>query len=104
LEAEARAQRQALERLRSLQPTGRIMLGLSPDTAVLDKLPGLRLENHDRLVVPPKPDFVYVLGAVNTESALIHESGRSVSHYLDQSGLTGGADLDEIFVMRADGS
>lgn len=104
VQAEARAQKQALDRLRNLKPSGRIMLGLNSDRVQPDKLPALRLENQDRLVVPARPDFVYVLGSVNTESSLIWREGSSVQQYLDQSGLTSGADVDEIFVLRADGS
>lgn len=104
MEAEARAQKQAMDRLKELKPTGRIMLGLSSDTHKADGLPSLRLENQDRLVIPARPDFVYVLGSVNTESSLIWQEGRSIRHYLDQSGLTSGADKDELFVIRSDGS
>lgn len=104
VQAEAQAQKQALDRLRNLKPSGRIMLGLNNDRVQPDKLPALRLENQDRLVVPARPDFVYVLGSVNTESSLIWRQGASVQQYLDQSGLTSGADVDEIFVLRADGS
>lgn len=104
VQAEAQAQKQALDRLRNLKPSGRIMLGLNNDRVQPDKLPTLRLENQDRLVVPARPDFVYVLGSVNTESSLIWREGASVQQYLDQSGLTSGADIDEIFVLRADGS
>lgn len=104
MQAEAQAQKQAIDRLRNLQPTGRIMLGLSPSLNQEQKLPSLRLESMDRLVIPARPDFVYVLGAVNTESSLIWKSGLTVQDYLNQSGLTSGADQDEIFVIRADGS
>jgi protein involved in polysaccharide export with SLBB domain len=104
VQAEAQAQRQALERLRNLKPSGRIMLDLNNDRVQPDKLPPLRLENQDRLVIPARPDFVYVLGSVNTESSLIWREGSSVQQYLDQSGLTSGADVDELFVLRADGS
>lgn len=104
LQAEAEAQERALDRLRNLRPTGRIMLGLQPDEATVERLPPLKLENRDRLVVPSRPDFVYVLGSVNTESSLIWRPGRSVQHYLDVSGLTSGADKDELFIIRADGS
>ena len=104
LQAETRAQQQALERLRNIKPTGRIMLGLEPEEGKPENLPGLRLENQDRLVIPSRPDFVYVLGAVNTESSLIYSPGQSVQRYLELSGLTGGADMDEIFVIRANGS
>lgn len=104
LQAEVAAQKEALQRLRELRPTGRIMLGLQGLAAQPDQLPPLKLESQDRLVVPSRPDFVYVLGSVNTESSLIWRQGHKVQDYLDQSGLTGGADLDELFVIRADGS
>ncbi len=35
---------------------------------------------------------------------MIWRYGQSVQNYLDQSGVTSGADLDEIFVLRTDGS
>lgn len=104
VQAEAQAQKQALDRLRNLEPTGRIMLGLADDQATADALPVLKLENQDRLVVPARPDFVHVLGSVNTESSLIWQPGRTVQNYLDLAGLTSGADKDELFIIRADGS
>ncbi|CAH0354095.1 SLBB domain-containing protein [Aquabacterium sp. CECT 9606] len=104
VEAEAQAQKQALDRLRNLKPTGRIMLGLADDQSSVDALPTLKLENQDRLVVPARPDFVHVLGSVNTESSLIWQPGRTVQNYLDLAGLTSGADKDELFIIRADGS
>jgi protein involved in polysaccharide export with SLBB domain len=104
MQAEANAQKQALARLRNFKPTGRVMLELGDRVdASPAKLPALRLENQDRLVVPPRPDFVYVLGSVNTETSFIWRAGESVQHYLDESGLTSGADVDEMFVLRADG-
>jgi protein involved in polysaccharide export with SLBB domain len=104
VKAEADAQRQALDRLRNLKPTGRIMLGLADDQVAIDALPVLKLENQDRLIVPARPDFVHVLGSVNTESSLIWQPGRTVQNYLDLAGLTSGADKDELFIIRADGS
>ncbi len=104
VQAEAQAQRSALDRLRNFQPSGRVMLGLPPTLDVKDDLPGLRLEPQDRLVVPARPDFVSVLGSVNTETALIWQQGKKVQDYLDRSGVTSGADQDEVFVIRADGS
>ena len=104
IQAEAQAQKQALDRLRNLKPTGRVMLGMQADRATPESLPTLRLEGQDRLVVPAKPDFVYVLGSVNTENSLLWKKGHKVDHYLAQSGLTSGADQDEMFILRADGS
>lgn len=104
LEAEAKAQQQALERLKNLNPTGRIMLGLTPGDADVDSLPEVRLANQDRLVIPSRPDFVYVLGSVNTEASMLWRRGATVQDYLGQAGLTSGADKDELFIIRADGS
>ena len=105
LQAAQSAQRQALERLRSLRPTGRIALGLSPEVnASVAKVPSIRLQNKDQLVIPSKPDFVYVFGSVNTESALLHKPGRSVADYLEQSGLASGADRNNVILLRVDGS
>lgn len=105
IQAEAQAQKAALDRLRNLKPTGRVMLGLTPGVSVASEaLPKVRLESQDRLVVPARPDFVYVLGAVNTESSMLWKKGKDVKHYLDQSGLTSGADVPEMFVLRSDGS
>jgi protein involved in polysaccharide export with SLBB domain len=97
--------KQSLERLRLLKPAGRIAMNLSPQVSnVVSQLPVIRLESGDRLVVPNRPDFVYVFGAVNTESALLHIAGKTVNDYLAQAGLGGGADRDNVILMRADGS
>jgi hypothetical protein len=105
IQAAQAAQKQVLERLRSVRPTGRIALGLQPDLNVsLAKIPAIRLQNKDQLVVPSKPDFVYVFGSVNTESALLHKPGRTVADYLEQSGQAKGADRNGVILMRVDGS
>jgi protein involved in polysaccharide export with SLBB domain len=80
-------------------------MNVSPQIAnVISQLPSIRLESGDRLVVPNRPDFVYVFGAINTESALLHTPSKSVSDYLAQAGLSAGADRDNVILMRADGS
>lgn len=105
LQAAAMSQRQALERLRQLSPTGRISLDIPAQTGnVLAYVPALRLQNGDRLSVSSRPDYVYVLGSVNTESALIYRPGKTVADYLEQSGLATGADRDGVILLRADGS
>lgn len=99
------AQRQSLDRVRSLKPEGRIALGLP---AALDNksesLPDLRLRNGDRIYLPSRPDFVYIYGSVNTESALIYKPNSSVADYLQTAGSSAGADTDGVILIRADGS
>jgi protein involved in polysaccharide export with SLBB domain len=103
--AAQQAQRQALERMRSLRPEGRVALGLEPELGnAVSKLPDMRMQNGDRFVVPARPDFIYVYGSVNTESALLYKSGQTVSDYLKVSGMGSAADKDSVILLRADGS
>ena len=91
--------------MRSLRPEGRIALGLEPVLYnYVDQLPEIGLQNGDKLVVPPRPDFVYVYGSVNTESALIYRSNTTVSTYLKQTGMGSAADKNNVILVRADGS
>lgn len=99
------AQRQSLERFRSLKPEGRIALALSPDLNLgPESLPALRLENGDRIQIPHRPDFVYVYGAVNTESALIYKPEQVVRDYLNAAGISVASDPNAVILVRADGS
>jgi protein involved in polysaccharide export with SLBB domain len=80
-------------------------MGLEPEHYnYINKLPEIRLQNGDRFVVPHRPDFVYVYGAVNTESALIYRAGQTVNNYLGAAGMSLAADKDAVIVVRADGS
>ncbi len=94
----------AVTRLRQLRPTGRIAFGLDPNERSFNRLPQLKLENGDKLIVPARPDFVHVFGAVNTESSAIWKAGSTVEKYLKAAGVTTNADQDNIFVLRVDGS
>jgi protein involved in polysaccharide export with SLBB domain len=99
------AQAQSLERFKNLKPEGRISLGLPPSEKVsLDNFPQIRLENGDRILIPPKPDFIQVFGSVNTESALLYKSGLTVKDYLQQAGVSGSADINGAILVRSDGS
>jgi protein involved in polysaccharide export with SLBB domain len=99
------SQQQSIDRAKSLRPEGRISLGLAADgSESLDKLPQIRLSQGDKLYVPSRPDFVYIFGSVNTESALIYKQGLTVVDYIQQAGSGLGADKDGVILMRADGS
>lgn len=101
----ASVNRELIERLRQLQPTGRIVLDLNPRSAGENDLPETPLEDGDRLLVPPAPATVQVVGAVFNQNAFLYDKGARVGAYLH---LAGGpnrdADRGQIFVLRADGS
>lgn len=99
------AQSQSIERFKLLKPEGRISLGLTPsDQIKLENLPSIRLENGDRILIPTRPEFVQVVGSVNTESALVYKKGSKVNDYLNQAGISGAADIDGVILVRSDGS
>lgn len=102
--AEVAAGREAIARLRALKPTGRIAFGLDPAERSFSRLPSLKLENGDRLVVPGKAEFVHVFGAVNAESSPLWRPNGRVADYLKTVGLTADADVENVFILRVDGS
>jgi len=106
-EAAAQSQRtsatsQLIERLRSLRPTGRVVLQMPPDSR---ELPDLALEDGDRVYVPARPTTVGVFGSVFNAGSFLWSDSRSMDDYLRLAGgPTKGADDASAFVIRANGS
>ena len=105
LAAATAVQKQSLERLKGVKAEGRISLSLPAALrASLSELPRISLQNADKFFIPAMPDFVYVFGSVNTESALLFRQGLNVSDYLNLAGMSSGADKAGVILVRADGS
>jgi hypothetical protein len=104
VESERRAAEERIARFRNLQPTGRIAFGLDPNERSFARLPQVTLQNGDRLIVPAKPAFVHVFGAVNVEASPLWKPGSRVKDYLRLAGTTSDADVDNAFVLRVDGT
>ena len=99
------ARRNLVERLRTLRPTGRIVLALPPSAQGPRELPEVVLEDGDRFVVPHQPATVVVVGEAFNPGAFLHNSKLRVHDYLrDAGGPTRLADASRIFVLRADGT
>jgi polysaccharide export outer membrane protein len=95
----------AIARLRRVQPIGRIVLQLKPDSRTTNEVPDLALEDGDRFVVPRVPSNVNVEGQVYSSNAFVYEHGLLVKKYLRiAGGPTRQADMSRMFVLRADGS
>lgn len=91
-----------LDQLRSLKPTGRVVLQLTPQST---KLPELILEDGDRIVVPSRPTTVGVFGSVFNTGSYLYSDNRKVSDYLGLAGGgTRGADQTSVFVVKANGT
>ncbi len=91
-----------LEKLRAVQPTGRLVLQLQPGARAL---PEMTLEDGDRLYIPPRPNTVGVFGSVFSAGSYLFGSGRTVGEYLRLAGgATRRADESSVFVVRANGT
>lgn len=100
--ASAQASSRLVERMRSVKPSGRVVLQLPTDGG---QLPELALEDGDRLYVPPRPTAVGVFGSVFNTGSYLYSAGRGIADYLQLAGgPTRGADDGSIFVVRANGS
>ena len=105
IKAELESRRAIIDKMRNLKPSGRIVLELPEETSSVNAIPPITLEDEDRLVIPARPSFVSVFGAVYNEAAFIFKNDKSVDDYLSQAGgPTRDADTDSIYVLRADGS
>ena len=93
-----------LNRLRNVQPNGRIALELQPETTSLALLPDVPLDGGDRIVVPPRPGFVTVAGAVVNSNAFLWKPDRTAGDYLRLAGADEAAEPANMFILRADGT
>ena len=95
---------QQLARMKTLRSNGRVSLELPPANVDMAKLPALPLEDGDAIYIPSWPGFVAAVGEVFNENAIIYRPGRTVGDVLKTAGVSEGAELDNAFVLRADGS
>lgn len=94
-----------IEKLRTKQAEGRVVLKLSP----LERFKGseydITLEGGDTLTIPPRPAVVSILGQVYNPTAIIHRPSLDVESVLQKAGgPTSDAENSEIYLVRADGS
>jgi protein involved in polysaccharide export with SLBB domain len=98
-------QRATLERFRKIPATGRIVLDLRPDSAGVNSIPDLPLENDDRFLIPSAPSTVNVVGTVYNQGSFVYRPGETANEYLKQAGgPMRYADRKQVFIIRADGS
>ena len=91
-----------LDRLRKIQPTGRVVLQVSPSDAAL---PDLALEDGDSINIPTRNSSVGVFGSVFNDGNFLFSPGHTTTEYLRLAGgPKRGADKDSIFMIRANGS
>ena len=103
--SEIAGQRDLVEKLRQVRASGRIVLDMDPRDPRAEKLPDLQLEDGDVFIVPSKPAFVNVIGAVYNGTSFAYSDSRRVGEYLREAGgATRTGDTRHTFLIRADGS
>ena len=93
--------RQAVDRLKNLEPNGRVALEMDP---LARGLPQLLLEDGDDILIPSRPSSIQVAGSVVNENALRFREGRTLRQVVQVAGALPSADISRAFILRADGS
>jgi polysaccharide biosynthesis/export protein len=94
-----------ISRLRLIRPNGRVVLHVNPSDDKVADVPDLSLEDGDRLVIPPRPDFVTVVGATNQNGSFTYVKGLRTGDLIREAGgLNSDADKGHSFVIRASGA
>lgn len=90
---------QFIDRARSVQPRGQVIL------AQRDQAPDTLLEDGDIIRVPETSNLVLVSGEVLFPNALVYEPQATVDDYVQRAGgYNQGADKARLIVLRQDGS
>lgn len=98
-------ERELVAQLQQIRANGRIVFQFRPDSAGLDTIPEIKLENGDTFLIPSVPSTVNVLGAVFNQNSFIYHPGGEVRSFLDLAGgPNSNADRKREFVIRANGA
>jgi protein involved in polysaccharide export with SLBB domain len=99
------AERELIAQLQQIRATGRIVFQFRPDSAGLDTIPNIKLENGDSFLIPSLPSTVNVLGAVYNQNSFVYHPGGEVLSFLNLAGgANSSADRGREFVIRANGA
>jgi protein involved in polysaccharide export with SLBB domain len=99
-------QDQAIARLKSEPPTGRLVVHITEDIdSWANTSVDIELRRGDVLTIPKRPGFVLVTGQVYNATALTFAPGKTARWYLQHAGGTSDtANRKDVFVIRANGS
>jgi len=104
--AVVRQRQQLIDRLKQIQPSGRMVIHITPQIEKWENTPvDVEVRSGDTLIIPRRPNFVLVAGQVYNPTAITYSSGKHAGWYLKQAGgPTALGNKKEIFVVRANGS
>ncbi|HLJ28978.1 MAG TPA: SLBB domain-containing protein [Candidatus Angelobacter sp.] len=102
----ARQRQQLIDRLKQIQPSGRMVIHVTTQIEKWENTPvDVEVRSGDTLIIPRRPNFVLVAGQVYNPTAITYAAGRHAGWYLRQAGgPTTLGNHKEVFVVRANGS
>lgn len=99
------SEREIVAGLQQIRANGRIVFQFRPDSAGVNAIPDMKLENGDTFLVPSVPTTVNVLGAVFNQNSFVYRPDARVKATLDLAGgPNSDADGKRMFVIRANGA
>lgn len=99
----ANAARQLNEQVSALPVTGRTIYPLDPLAVELNAAHSPKLLGGDRLIFPPRPDYVRIVGAVSQDCALPFVPLQQAYRYAQQCPALADADPDYLYLIQPDG-
>ena len=105
-QAALQQRQRALEGLRKMSVSGRLVINLRANLAEFENSPdNIEVRAGDSLYIPKRPGFVMIIGQVYNSNALTFEPRKSARWYLQRAGgATHLADNNAIFIVRANGA
>ena len=94
-----------IDKMRQIQPSGRVVLNLGSGKDGVKDLPNFKLENGDTVYIPPRPDTINVVGQVYNPATFMYKPSYTVEDYIELAGTENQfADTSSEYVLRADGT
>ncbi len=94
-----------IAKMRQIQPTGRVVLGVQSAEVDLAHMPAIQVENGDTIYIPTRPSTVDVIGQVYNPATFMYKPHKTVVNYIDMAGTENNfADTSSEYILRADGT
>ncbi|MEN9587500.1 MAG: hypothetical protein RIT15_1075 [Pseudomonadota bacterium] len=102
---EMEAIKSLVQKLRAVEPDGRVALDLKNAQADFSNYPDLILEDQDKVIIPSLPATVAVMGAVFRQGTLLWARGSTAKDYVENAGgVRQHADTKGLVIFKADGT
>jgi len=104
-EAQTRQLQELIERLRTVEAIGRLVIKLPPLNVLRHTPANVELEDGDEIFIPSRLSTINVMGSVYNPSTYIYDPKVDIDSYIDMAGGTAPtADAGKAYVVKVDGS